>query len=331
MARTRFQPLVDSFGRTHDYLRISITDRCNLRCAYCAPTGGEQRTRRGILSFEEIVRVAAICAEMGVRKIRLTGGEPTVRQDVGQLILSLSRLAGVEHVAMTTNGVLLERMAPALKAAGLSSINVSLDTLRRDRFEEITGRDRLGDVLAGVDAAIRAGLAPVKLNVVAMRGVNDDELLDFVQLARDRPVSVRFIEYMPFGGNGWDARKLVPAPAIMALLRPRYRLVRKPGRRDAVARCYRLHGFAGTIGFITPVSDPFCGRCTRLRLTADGAIRPCLLHPAEVGLRHALRNGCSDGELAGLVRSALLLKCSRPPMVRAQPSFRGRSMLEIGG
>lgn len=326
--------LTDSFGRAHTYLRVSVTDRCNLRCRYCQPEGFVWKDRAEILSYDEIHRLVRLFAAMGVRKVRLTGGEPTIRREVEHLVSLLAGTPGIETVGLTTNGVLLREKAAPLRAAGLttSALNVSLDTLRPERFVEITGEDRLGDVLAGLEAALAAGFAPVKVNVVVMGGVNDDELCDFVELARARPIHVRFIEHMPFRGNGWHATGFVPQQAMMREIQRRYRLEPIADADPAAAAVeFGSPALRGRVGFISPLSAHFCGRCTRLRLTADGALRSCLFAREEISLRDLLRQRATDEALAQAVRATVEKKAWCHPPEAELAAAAGRSMIQIGG
>ena len=309
--------LIDGYGRPHTYLRIAVTDRCNLRCSYCMPPQGIiQRQRDEILTFEEITRVARLCVSAGVNKIRLTGGEPTIRRDLDVLIQQLRELPGDISLGMTTNGVRLQALALPLKASGLTALNISLDTLRPERFIRITGRDYLADVLAGIETAILCGFTSLKLNTVLLAGVNDDELFDFLEFVRDKPLSLRFIEYMPFADNGWSQENLLPSAEVISRITARYPLQplsdALPG---ASAREYRIEGFRATIGFITPMSDAFCGSCSRLRLTADGSIKTCLFSPATVNLRVLLREGATDERLLEAIRTALASKALAHPLL----------------
>lgn len=326
-------PLADTFGRPHTYLRIALTDRCNLRCTYCMPAGGvDLSPKEVLLSFDEIVRIAGIFARMGVTKIRLTGGEPLVRRDVPRLVERLAALPGIDIVAMTTNGVLLAGYAQVLRDAGLSRLNVSLDTLQPDRFERIALRPLHGEVLAGIEAAIEAGFDPLKVNVVVMKGVNDDELADFVEFARARPVAVRFIEYMPFAANGWDRGRLMTYDEMRKELSRVHELVPLPAPVPSeVAKEFHIEGVRGTVGFITSMTEHFCGDCNRVRLTADGSIKPCLFSSAEMSLRDAVRGGFTDEEIALLIQRALFQKpFQHDPMDRLNPR-ENRSMIRIGG
>jgi len=325
--------LTDAYGRVHTYLRIAVTDRCNLRCVYCMPEEGVPwRPREEILSLEELLRVARVCARLGVRKVRLTGGEPTLRKGITTLVGWLAAVPGIDTVALTTNGVRLAEMAQTLRDAGLTRLNISLDTLRPERFARIGRREYFPQVLAGIDAAGAAGFSTLKLNVVVLAGMNDDELPDFVEFVRERPINVRFIEEMPMPGNGWDEWERFPAPKMKERLEQRYALVPVAGADPkAVAADYRIDGIRGTISFITPLSDAFCARCSRLRLTADGSIKSCLFHPAEVNLRHALRTGATDEELITLIRAAVALKPEAHPPTGELATANHRLMSDIGG
>jgi cyclic pyranopterin phosphate synthase len=327
------EPLVDGFGRRHSYLRVAVTDRCNLRCTYCMPPGGvDHKPHEEILRFAEIVRVARVLSEMGVDKVRITGGEPLVRRDLPELVASLSALPLVNKVTMTTNGVLLDRYATILRDAGLASVNISLDSLHPGRFASITRRDQYAQVIAGIQAALAAGFEAVKLNVVVMRGVNDDELVDFAELTRDQPLHVRFIEYMPFRDNRWAKDRLVPYTEMRRALEGRYSLLPVlPEDPSQPAREFAIPGHRGRVGIIASMTRPFCDRCSRLRLTADGSLKTCLFHFPEQRLRDALRGGMTDAELASAIRAALLAKpAGHAPMeeLRVQPN---RIMTEIGG
>jgi molybdenum cofactor biosynthesis protein A len=325
--------LTDSFGRFHDYLRISLTERCNLRCVYCMPAEGvrlEERSR--LLTFEEIERLARFFVARGVRKIRLTGGEPLVRRDAVELVAALGRIEGLEALAITTNGLLLKDRLPALKSAGLTHINVSLDTLREDRFHTITRRTGLHHVLEAVDAALEHGYSGTRINCVVMRGQNEDEILDFVQLTRARPIGVRFIEYMPFSGNGWAQDIMVPFQEMLDTVRAAHPdLEPVPGGPNAVSSEYRIPGAAGTVGFISSMTDKFCAGCNRIRLTADGRLMMCLFGQDGISLRDALRAGASDGELERLIGPAVQDKKASHDGMLAIASDPNRPMILIGG
>jgi len=297
--------LSDSFQRPIDYLRISVTDRCNLRCVYCMPAEGISLLAHGeILSYEEIHRIAAAAAELGIKKIRVTGGEPLVRLGLSNLIHMLSEIPGIDDISLTTNGILLAHFADELKAAGLKRVNVSLDTLKPERFTRITRGGKLDDVLRGIEAARRADLNPVKINMVVMGGTNDDEVVDFAARTLDDDWHVRFIEHMPYNRE-------MPASSFVSVAQMRQRLAAL-GRLEPCsvkgngpAQYFRLPGAKGTIGFITPVSEHFCFNCNRLRLTADGKLRPCLLSEREIDLKPSLRDGLADEELKQLIQKAV--------------------------
>ena len=326
--------LIDSFGRKHNYLRISVTDRCNLRCVYCMPPEGiEHREREQILSFDEISRLVRLFAGMGIRKVRLTGGEPLLRRNIGCLIADLANVPGIETVGLTTNGVLLEEHVSSLKRTGLDLLNVSLDTLRPERFENITLRKSYDRVRNGLDKALEEGFKPLKLNVVVVKGVNDDELLDFVEFVRDKPVKVRFIEYMPFRANCWRMDRFISFADMRSLIEKEYDLLPIADETDdsRVAREFRIDGFQGTVGFITSLSDHFCHHCNRLRLTADGCLKLCLYHRAELDLRGALRSGSSDEALAEKIHCALADKPLKHSALNPEAAGENRTMIEIGG
>jgi cyclic pyranopterin phosphate synthase len=305
--------LVDTFGRTINYLRLSVTDRCNFRCSYCMPAEGVKSCRHDeILSYEELLQVVQAALAVGVRKIRVTGGEPLVRKGVVAFLSKLAALPNLRHLALTTNGMLLDEFAAPLKAAGVQRLNVSLDSLNPSRFAAITRGGDLARVLGGIEAAERCGF-PLKLNMVVMRGVNDDELLDFAALTMDRPVTVRFIEYMPtVGGAGWSDL-LLPAREILSRLAEHYRLqpVEK-GELSGPSRDFAIVGGAGTIGIISPVSCHFCADCNRLRVTSTGILRNCLFAEEGIPLRPLL----DQGDFRGLVAAM------RDVAGRKQPAHR---------
>lgn len=326
-------PLVDSFGRRHTYLRISVTDRCNLRCGYCMPPEGiEVKRRDEILSFEEIERLARVFAALGVTKIRLTGGEPLVRKDLPKLVERLAAIPGITTLAMTTNGILLQAHVRELRNAGLTKLNISLDTLQRERFQQITLRAQFDDVLAGIESALDAGFIPLKLNVVVMGGVNDDELPAFVEFVRDKPINIRFIEYMPFKSNQWNAGTFLSFAQMKDALRAQYELIPLATTEPSeVAKDFCIHGIRGTVSFITSMSDHFCGDCNRVRLLADGSVKSCLFRAPEVNLRAALRGGVTNEVLAELIRGALALKQFAHPPAEELAASVAESMIAIGG
>lgn len=326
--------LVDRFGRRHTYLRISVTERCNLRCRYCMPADGVPLSpRESILTSAEILRVARVFTELGIKKIRLTGGEPLTRHGFPRLAAGLAALPGVETLGMTTNGLLLAPHAAGLHASGLNRLNVSLDTFRPERFKAITLRDGLDRVLAGIEAALAAGFVPLKLNMVVMRGVNDDELLDFVEFARDRPVHVRFIEFMPFAGNAWSQNKMVPYAEMRETIGRRHTLSRAGGLHDPhnTAREFCIPGFQGRVAFITSMTNDFCGACNRVRLTADGNIKSCLFHNGELNVRDVIRSGGDDDAIEAVIRRAVLEKPAGHASLESLNAQPNRSMITIGG
>lgn len=330
--QARQNRLIDRFGRKHTYLRISVTDRCNLRCVYCMPHEGLQwKDKHELLSYEEIQRVAKVFVFMGVSKIRLTGGEPLVRRELEKLVRALSLIEGVETLAMTTNAVLLAGKAELLKNAGLHALNISLDTFRADRFFEIARRNDLDNVIDGINAALAAGFRSLKLNVVVMAGKNDDEVIDFVDYAVDKPINVRFIEYMPFKDNEWHIDKVVTFAEMKERIERKYRLIPLEAEPSAVAKDFGIVGGRGTVSFITSMSDSFCGSCNRLRLTADGSVKSCLFYPAEISLRDALRRGVSDGELEELILYSLAQKPEAHEPAELIAAQENRAMIEIGG
>jgi cyclic pyranopterin phosphate synthase len=327
-------PLVDQYGRAHTDLRVSVTDRCNLRCVYCMPEEGVPFLPRSeILSFEEIARVAQVARSLGVTSLRLTGGEPLVRRGVVELVRQLATV-GFDDIALTTNGTGLAPVACALARAGLHRVNISCDSLRPQRYAEIRRRGDLAAVLAAMDAAEAAGLVPVKVNVVLIAGVNDDEILDFAAFARRRARTVRFIEFMPLDAEGgWRRDQVVPSDGVLDRINERWPIeaIRSPDGDPAPADRYRFCDGAGEIGVVASVTRPFCGTCNRLRLTADGAIRNCLFSDDEVSVRALLRNGGSDDDIALALRRSVWAKL--PGHGINDPGFLRpvRSMSMIGG
>ncbi len=328
------EPLLDGHGRTIGDVRVSVTDRCNFRCQYCMPAEGLPWLERAeVLSFEEIVRLVGLLAEMGVGDVRLTGGEPLVRRDFPRLAAMLAALDGVHDLAVTTNGFLLERDAAALVDAGIDRFNVSIDSLQRDRFYEMTRRDALPQVLAGLEALAAFPQAhPIKVNAVAIRGFTEQEALPFAEFARRHPYEVRFIEFMPLDGDhAWTPEQVLTGEEIRAAIHAVHPLEPEPREPSATARVYRFADGQGRIGFINPVSEPFCGDCNRIRLTADGRLRTCLFSLNETDLRGPLRAGASDDELEQTIRDAVWRKelkhhVNEPGFV--QPA---RTMSAIGG
>jgi len=324
--------LVDGFGRVHRDLRISVTDRCNFRCTYCMPAEGlDWMAREDLLTYEELTRVARVCVErFGFEGIRLTGGEPTVRANLPVLIDQLSSL-GVD-LSLTTNGTTLANLAPTLVSAGLERINISLDSLQRERFEQITRRDELDKVLEGVDAAVSAGLAPVKINCVVMRGVNDDEVVDFARFGRERGVTVRFIEFMPLDAQGeWTNEQVVTKAEIVAAIGDVFPLEPVAERESDPAARWRYVDGGGEFGVIPSVTEAFCESCDRVRLTADGMLRHCLFATRELDLRTLLRNGATDDDLAEAITAEVGAKWAGHQINQVHFIRPSRSMSQIGG
>ena len=323
----------ESAFREINYLRLSITDRCQLRCFYCTYWQDWQKLPTGeILSYEELLRLAGIAARLGIRKVRVTGGEPLVRRGVVGFIQSLHQVPGIEEVCLTTNGVMLRELAPALYDTGLRHLNISMDTLRRELYRQITGRDNLSAVLGGLDRAASLGFHPIKINCVVMAGINDDELLDLALLARDHPYQVRFIELMPMASPRQWQQNFLPMAEVrrrLAVFGPMTATARRTS--DGPAQIFRLPGFQGELGFITPMSSHHCRTCNRLRLTAAGALRPCLFGDAEIDIKTPLRQGASDGWLASLFAGAISQKSARLPLPPGSFPLHSTSMVSIGG
>jgi cyclic pyranopterin phosphate synthase len=327
-------PLCDGWGREIRSLRVSVTDRCNFRCRYCMPAEGLQwLPKPELLTFEEIHRLVAVMAAMGVREVRLTGGEPLVRRDLPDLVALLAGVAGVDDLSLTTNGVLLDRLAGRLADAGLRRLNVSLDSLSHTRFAEITRRDALDRVLTGLAAAEHESrLRPIKVNCVAIRGFLESEVPALAELARQRPFVVRFIEFMPLDADErWDADQVLSGAEIRAIVERRWPLEEMPAKPSSTARRFRFADGAGELGFVSPVTEPFCSSCDRIRLTADGRLRTCLFSRTEWDLQAPLRDGASDADLEEVIRNAVAHKelkhrINDPGFVRAS-----RTMSQIGG
>jgi GTP 3',8-cyclase len=328
------EPLVDGHGRLIGDLRLSVTDRCNFRCQYCMPAEGLPWLERDeILRFEEIVRLVGVLAPLGVRDVRLTGGEPLVRRDFPQLVAMLREVPELREIALTTNGFLLERDARALVDAGVDRFNVSVDSLQRDRFYEMTRRDALPQVLRGLEAlAALPQSHPIKVNAVAVRGFTEDEVVPFARFAREGRFEVRFIEFMPLDADhAWSPDAVLTGAEIRAIVEKHWPLVEEPREPHATARVFRFADGAGRIGFVNPVSEPFCADCDRIRLTADGRLRTCLFSLRETDLRGPMRDGASDLELEEIVRSAVWRKelkhrVNEPGFVQPE-----RTMSRIGG
>jgi cyclic pyranopterin phosphate synthase len=331
---SRAEPLRDGHGRLIGDLRVSVTDRCNFRCQYCMPAEGLPWLQRSeLLTFEEIERLVRVMVPLGVRSIRLTGGEPLVRRDLPKLVAMLSAVEGLEDLSLTTNGYLLSDMAGDLVAAGLRRINVSLDSLSRDRFFQITRRDSLPQVIEGLETLERfPELGTVKVNCVAMRGFTEDEVLPFAELARRKPYQVRFIEFMPLDADhAWSADRVLTGEEVRAIVDRTYPLEPVEREPHATAKVWRFRDGRGELGFVNPVSEPFCADCDRIRLTAEGKLRTCLFSLHETDLRAPLREGAGDERIEEVIRDAVWRKELKHHV--AEPGFRQppRTMSQIGG
>jgi cyclic pyranopterin phosphate synthase len=327
-------PLLDPQGRVIDYLRVSVTDRCNLRCVYCMPEAGlPWIAKPDILTYEEIVAIVRAAASVGVRSIRLTGGEPLIRRDLDRLVAMIAAVPGIDDIALSTNGLLLEAQAPALAAAGLRRVNISLDTLHADRFTAIARRPGLDRVLAGIDAAIAHGLGPVKINCVVMRGANDDELEAFAALTRERAVHIRFIEVMPVEDNvdlqrdAWvSSDEVLSRLGALGALRP----VPNP-HGNGPARTFAYDGAPGTVGVISPLAHDYCETCNRVRLSADGRLKLCLFGDNMIDLRSPLRAGGGEPAIVEILRASMHVKPERHHLELGETASMMRAFSEIGG
>jgi cyclic pyranopterin phosphate synthase len=326
--------LIDPHNRRLNYLRISITDRCSLRCIYCMPSEGISKlTHSDILTYEEIHRLARIAVGLGIDKIRLTGGEPLLRKGICEFISSLTALPGLRETSLTTNGIFLGEKLERLKEGGITRINISLDSLKRENYRRITGFDGLETVMKAIEKAGRMGFNPVKINMVVMEGINDNEVLDFARLSLERPYHIRFIEYMPLGTPDPRHRLIhMPSSLIMKRLSSIGELIPVPKEeRDGPAERFRFGGAPGEIGFISPLTHHFCSTCNRLRLTASGGLKPCLLSDAEEDLRRPMRNHASDEDLVRIfLRAAARKPCEHAPVSDSSAPFSGQ-MSSIGG
>ena len=327
------RPLLDRHGRRIRDLRVSVTDRCNFRCQYCMPAEGMPwLEREELLTFEEIVRLVSLLTVMGIEDVRLTGGEPLVRRDFPRLVSMLSALQGLRDLSLTTNGYLLERDASALAEAGIQRVNVSVDSLQRDRFFQITRRDALPQVLRGLDAVASIPSIRAKVNALGIRGFTEREILPFCELARSTGIQVRFIEFMPLDADHtWSQDQVLTGEEIRQAIETRFDLVEEPREPSATARVFGFADGRGEIGFVNPISEPFCADCNRIRLTSDGKLRTCLFSLAETDVREPLRAGASDAELERLIRSAVWRKelkhrINQPGFVQPE-----RTMSAIGG
>jgi len=321
----------DALGRDINYLRISVTDRCNFRCRYCMPEQGvESKSHGEILSFEEILDFVKAVVPLGISKIRVTGGEPLVRKGIEGFVARLSAIPGIRDLSMTTNASLLAPAARSLKQAGLDRVNISLDSLKPERFHWITRRGKLEDVFDGMEAAIREGLTPVKVNCVVVRGFNDDEINEFVNLTKKYPIYIRFIELMPLGDTGWGKGHFISADEIKSLIKEKLVPV-EVSRGAGPARYFQIPGAPGYVGFITPISNHFCDDCNRVRLTADGKLKPCLESDIEIDVKKALREKRGEKEIQRIFLEALLKKPVCHHMRAEINSDHKRRMWQIGG
>ena len=320
------EKLLDKRGRKIEYLRISVTDRCNLRCKYCMPEEGIKfKKHKDILRYEQIIKIVKTGKKLGIKKVRITGGEPLVRKDLSELVAGLNNL-NLEDISLTTNGILFSEKAAELKEAGLDRVNISLDTLKKDKYKKITRRDRFEDVRSGIDAAFNFDFSPVKLNIVLMKGINDDELLDFARLSIDKPLHVRFIEYMPLGEeiNGAEYYEMKKAKEEIT---KEFKLENTQIKGNGPANYYKISGSKGSIGFISPMSKHFCSGCNRFRLTADGKFRPCLARDLEV----KIPDDFSEESIIKAYKKSLSIKPIEHNLNFGDSDKRDRTMSQIGG
>jgi cyclic pyranopterin phosphate synthase len=330
--------MIDGYNRNINYLRISITDRCNLRCSYCMPKEGVSALgHEDVLRYEEILRIVKVAVSLGIAKVRITGGEPLVRRGVVDFIAGLAEISGLTDISLTTNGILLAPFAVPLLAAGIKRINISLDSLNEAKYARITRGGELNAVLRGIEAVHQAGFYPVKINTVVIKGVNDDEIIDFARLTLHKPYQIRFIELMPMGQAGLGCEdQYLSNDVILERIKKIYRLEScgdGKNNTDGPARMYRIEGGLGEIGFISPISHHFCESCNRLRLTADGHLRACLLQDNDVALRDALRDGCRDEELQRLMTGVIAAKPGRHELSGDENHVKkcAKEMSAIGG
>ncbi|MGL5514398.1 MAG: GTP 3',8-cyclase MoaA [Sporomusa sp.] len=326
--------MFDNYARNIDYLRVSITNRCNLRCKYCMPeTGIEDIGHDNILTLEEIVRLIRVAASMGIRKVRLTGGEPLVRKNITKLIADIANIPNINDIAITTNGILFAGMAEQLRSAGLTRVNFSLDSLDPATFKYITSRGDLGDVIRSIAKAVDLGMAPVKINTVVMKGINDHEILDFVALAQNMPLHVRFIEFMPVGDLPfYNTDRVVTVQEVRTIIEQKYQLQGGAAiQGNGPAKSYQIYGGLGTVGFISAMSDHFCTECNRIRVTADGKLRGCLFGKQEINVKMALKNCTGNEKVADLFGKAIREKPLRHLMHEGWGADNKRKMYQIGG
>lgn len=323
--------LMDKYNRIINYIRISITDRCNLRCRYCVNEAFPHIPHAEVLRYEEIIRFVQMCAQLGVTKVRLTGGEPLIKQDIEFLLREINKVDGITDISLTTNGVYLSEKIHRLREAGLTRVNISLDSLKPDRFAYITGVDAYDRVLEGISMAKDLGLNPVKINTVMIKGFNDDEILDFARFAKVWDVQVRFIEFMPFGESTlWDSSKIIPSSTVEELIKKTYPM--KPSRNShkGPARMFKFEGSLGKVGFISPVSTHICSECNRIRLTSSGMIKPCLFSDTEYDVKKLLRENASDEELKKFISDCVVAKPERKHEIGSVKKCQA-SLRHIGG
>jgi len=323
--------LKDRFNRVINYLRISITDRCNLRCRYCVNENLQFKKHSEILTYEEIIRFVNLCASLGIKKVRLTGGEPLIRKNISYLIEEINKIEGIDDIALTTNGVFLGEKIIELKQAGLKRVNISLDSLKKDRYEFITGVDAINDVFTGIKRSIEQGLYPIKINTVIIKGFNDDEIIDFASLAMKWDIHVRFIEFMPFGDPElWGPSKIVTSMEVEGVIRTVFDLEPTVNRHKGPAKMFKIKGGKGEIGFISPMSTHICSECNRIRLTSDGKIMPCLFSDIEYDVKKLIRENASDDEIVAFIRDVIKEKPQRKYEL-GQIKKCQRSLRNIGG
>ncbi len=326
--------MFDTMGRNINYLRISITDRCNLRCRYCMPLEGVEKLGHDrILSLEEIARLVRVAAQVGIRKVRLTGGEPLIRKNISQLIGYIRNIPEIDDIAMTTNGTLFTDIADELREAGLDRINFSLDTLVAEKYKYITRQGRLEDATRAINKALELKMEPVKINTVLIKGFNDNEVMDFADLAYNRPLHIRFIEFMPIGDlKFWNRENIISSSETMNMIKRKYKLVEANKiKGSGPAKYYTLEGGQGSVGFISPMSNHFCGECNRIRMTAEGKLRGCLYDKTESDLMLAMRNGASDEDLRKIFLKTINSKPDKHNMNSGWGEENHRKMYQIGG
>ena len=325
--------LTDTFGRFHDYLRISLTERCNLRCLYCMPEKGVDLTENSkILKTDEILRLVNIFSQAGVNKIRLTGGEPTINKDIIDICKGIKSNDNIKTLAMTTNGIVLSKMLPKLQDAGLDALNISLDTLVPSKYEFMTRRKGHNLVMNSITKAIDLGYDPVKVNCVVMRNQNEDEIVDFVNLTKDKPINIRFIEYMPFDDNEWNSKKMVSFFEMKDIIHNNFEpMQRVKDPKTETAKNFQIPGHTGSVSFITSMTNNFCGGCNRTRLLADGNYKVCLFDNREISLRDAMRNGLSDNDILEIINDAVLNKKEKHGGMFNIQKMKNRPMITIGG